>query len=199
MNDSQVLEDLAYLKRVVQDSRRVVVDNGVQLLSWGILIVFGMIATYAYVHLGLNLPETWMWIILIGIGWGLSIWLGWIKMKRSHAITFIQKVLSSIWIGLGVTMTIIGFLGPVTGAISPWATVPLLSLILGSGFLATGTVHQERLLILAAVGWWAGGLITMFWPGDYTLLLFAGMMILFQIVPGIFVYRKWKKQMGSSF
>ncbi len=192
MDDSQVKEDLAYLRRVIEDSRRVVIDNGMHLLLWGILVVVGMILTYAYVHFGLNFPEAWMWILLIGAGWLLSIWIGWVKAKKTGAGTFLERVMRSLWIGLGITMTISGFLGPATRVIPSLSVIPLLSFLLATGFLVTSVIQQEHLLRYAAIGWWIGGLISMFWPGDYTILLFAGMMIAFQIIPGLYLYRKWK-------
>jgi len=198
MNDSQVFDDLAYLRKVVEDSRRVVVDNGVGLLTWGILVVIGMILTYASVHLGLDLPSTLVWSVVIGAGWLLSIWLGWINMKRSRTRTFIQKVLWSIWVGLGITMTIIGFVGPLTGTIAGRACIPIISLVLGAGFFATATIHQEKLLTAAAAGWWIGGIATMVLPGDFSFLLFAGMMTFFQIAPGVYLYKKWKKEIKSE-
>lgn len=198
MSDSKILEDVAYLRKVVEDSRKVVVDNGVHLLGWGVLVVVGMILTYLSEHLKSNLPVFHIWVILIGLGWIFSIWDGWIKLNRARTRTFIQKVLASLWLGLGVVMTIIGFLGPAAGAISTWAVVPLISLVLGAGLLTTGTIHHERVLIVAAVGWWIGGTITLLFPGDYAILLFAGMMIALQIAPGIVVYRRWKREMGSA-
>ena len=85
MSDSQVLEDIAYLKKVIEDSRKVVIDNGVIMLTWGILVVVGMILTYAYIHFGLKIPETWLWIVLIGIGWILSFWIGWTNSRTSES------------------------------------------------------------------------------------------------------------------
>ncbi len=197
-DDSRVFEDIAFLRQVVEDSRRVVIDNGVHLLAWGVLVVIGMIFTYISEHFKLNLPILWNWIVLISLGWILTIWDGWIKMTRARTRTFVQKVLASLWFGLGIVMTLVGFIGPATGAISTWGTIPLFSLILGAGLFATGTVHQERLRGFAAVGWWIGGIFTMLFPGDYEILLFAGMMIAFQILPGVVLYRKWKREMGIA-
>ncbi len=198
MNDTRIVEDIAYLRKVVEDSRRVVVDNGIHLLSWGILVVVGMLLTYASVNGVLRLPPLWIWIVVIGLGWMVSMWSAWRETKRARTRTFINRVLGSVWLGLGFIMTVIGFLGPATGATSSWAAVPLMSLILGAGLLATATIHQERLLVAAAAGWWAGGIVTMLFPGDYALLLFAGMMIVFQIAPGVKLYKKWQKETESA-
>ena len=175
-----------------------VVDNGVGLLTWGILVVIGMILTYASVHLGVSMPSTLIWAVVIGVGWLLSIWLGWINVKRSRTRTFIQKVLWSMWSGLGITMTIIGFLGTVAGAISGWASIPLCFIDTRSRFLchrrnsARAVIGRRGRLLVGRRNRHHGPAWRLF------LSAFCRYDGLLSDSPGVYLYRKWKKQIHSE-
>ena len=194
MNQIDVKDEITFIKKVIEDSKRTVGGGNLSSVLWGVLVVIGMILTYLHIVLSSAIHPGWVWGILIGVGWIYTIVIMIIQKKKSAAKTFGGRILSSIWIACGVVMTGIGFYATSTGAIKTWALIPVFSMIIGIGYYVTSDIVASRITKLFAITWWVAGLLMMTWPGSYMFLLFAGMMIAFQITPGIKYHLEWKKQ-----
>jgi hypothetical protein len=118
--------------------------------------------------------------------------------RRVHHIkfpsTYAGKLIASIWGAAGIGMTIIGFLGTYSGTIKPIAINPILSIILGGTYFVTGKVVGAKWISNLSFGWWAGGLILLYVTSVYSFLIMALLMLLFQTIPGILIYRKYKRE-----
>jgi hypothetical protein len=102
--------------------------------------------------------------------------------------------MASIWGAAGIGMTIIGFLGTYSGTVRPMAISPILSIIMGSAYFISGKVVGAKWISYLSFGWWSGGVILLFVTSIYSFLIMALLMLLFQTIPGIIMYRKYKKE-----
>lgn len=181
-------EDLAVIRRWMEDTRREVVDRGKHLLIWGIISVVGLSATYAFLVDALPWDPRWVWGLLLAAGWAASMIVGWRDGRGARVSSLGRRLLSNVWVGLGVTLTLVGVAGIFGGVVSHLALPGLLSVVLAGGFMATSLLVDERWLAWVAVGWWVGGGVMLFVPGVYTLLLMAGMSLLLMVGPGVVLY-----------
>jgi hypothetical protein len=139
----------------------------------------------------------WMWFVLmIGAAISGSIYERKADKKRKVK-TFAGKLLGSIWFAGGISMFMFGFIGTLSGAYNPVYICPVISTVLGVTFYISGEIQQLKWQKLLSLGWWAGAILLFFLPGVHTLLIFAIMMICFQVIPGIIMNRTWKKEMSS--
>ena len=69
----------------------------------------------------------------------------------------------------------------------------LFPLALGIAYFTSGAIQQLKWLKNIAFGWWAGAIYLFIFPSVHTLLIFAIMMICLQVVPGLILNRKYKK------
>jgi|WetSurMetagenome_2_1015567.scaffolds.fasta_scaffold24806_2 hypothetical protein len=191
-------QELAFIRKVMADSRTAISDDGKGLIVWGTLVVAGMVTMYASFQFGYPISKTLLWAVLIGLGWVYTIFHEMQNRKTKRFSTFGGRIVGSLWLGCGVVMTIVGFLSPMTGALKPWAIIPVSSLVIGIGYLVTGVVYDDRWTRFSALGWWAGAIVMMLWPGYYLFLLFSAMMIIFQIVPGVRLYQQWRLHQTSE-
>jgi hypothetical protein len=198
MESIDAQQELAFIKKIIADSRTAISDDGKGLIVWGVLVVIGMVTMYVAFQFKYNISTMLLWAALISIGWVYSIVNAVQNRTKKRFSTFGGRVLGSLWLGCGIVMTIIGFLSPTTGALKPWAIVPMISLVMGIGYLGTGVIHDDRWTRLSALGWWLGAIVMLLWPGYYMFLLFSGMMIVFQIWPGIKLYQQWKSLHASE-
>ena len=198
MKENEAQEELAFIRKVMQDSRRIVAHDGNEYIVWGIIVTVGMIAMYVdlafqyYIHFAI------IWGILIGAGWLYSLfrWLTYYRKRPTN--TFAAKVISSVWIACGIVMTLIGFAFPPLGVINGWAIMPLVALVTGIAYFVTSIVITEKWIRYSSYGWWLGALIIAAFPGHYTFLVYAGMMICFQIIPGIILQRQYRNQLEKQ-
>ena len=198
MKETDAQDELAFIKKIMQDSRRVIAFDGKEFIVWGILVTIGMAVMYVNIAFKYYIHFTIIWGILIGIGWIYSIFRWLIHYRKKTPKTFAAKVLSSVWISFGVTMTLIGFALPPLNVIAGWAIMPLVALGSGMAYFITSVVITEKWVRYSAYGWWVGGLVIAAFPGLHMFLLFAGMMICFQITPGIILQKQYKKELEQS-
>ena len=198
METKQAELEITLIKKIMQDSRKIIAFNGVDYIIWGILVLLGLIGTYASIIIREGIYIIWVWIILMGIGWIYSLSVHYIGSKKVRTWTLAGKLLGGIWLSCGIAMFIIGFVATYAGAIKGWAIAPTISVILGIAYFASGIIYGHPWVKYLYLGWWGGAVVMFLYPGRHTLLIFAAMMILFQIIPGILFYIKWKKELKED-
>ncbi len=197
MKQFDAQQELAFIKAVMEESRRKLVIDGTLYIVWGIVISVGMLATYALLEAKMYSWIGWTWVVCIGFGWIFSIMRGFRQHQNERVRSLIGKLIAALWIGTGITMTLIGFIGTATGFISGMNVIPLMAMILGIPYLVSGIMVDNWLISKLAFGWWLGGVAMMIWPGTHIFFIFALMMVLFQILPGIVLRRRWKKEISN--
>jgi len=196
IDSKQAESELALIKQIMLDSRRVVGDNGWHYIFWGVVVTAALIANYIMIQQ--NVPMNYaglMWFITMISAFIIEGIIGRKFSKRSRVKTFAGRLLSSLWIASGLSMFMLGFAGTISGAYNPIYICPLISIVLGLAYYTSGTIQQIRWLKMISVGWWAGAVYTFAFPGIHTLLIFAIMMVCLQVIPGIILNNKYKKEL----
>ena len=93
MNTNEAIEELEFIKKVIDDTRKVIIDNGFGFIFWGIIIVIGLLSTYAAILFDFHFPYASNWITVIGIGWIYSIYSGIKHGRRTKVHSFSGKLL----------------------------------------------------------------------------------------------------------
>jgi len=195
MDQQRAIEEIALIKRVIEESREFTFNIGKNITVWGVLISIAIFASYAAIVTGLSRMDVWIWVVMIGAGWTYSIVTG--IRRRSETENFGIRIISTLWTSCGIAMTILGFAGTTSGAIADWAVAPVLSTIIGVGFAVTSMIQKLRWVMSVAIAWWLGSLVMFLVKGYETLPIFGVMMILFMVVPGIAFHRQWKNKQIS--
>ena len=134
MKETEAKNELEFIKNVMEDSRKIIVDDGMNFIFWGIIAAIGLIATYILVIEKSWDYIKWVWVVLIAIGWIYSITMSLKKEKKRRVKTFAGKILSVTWFSCGLTMTIIGIGGSFSGAIHGVYISPTISIVTGDSF-----------------------------------------------------------------
>jgi hypothetical protein len=193
MDEKTALEEIQFIRKIIEDTKRKVIYSGKDYIFWGILVIIGMMSMYL-LHLNkVYFNYFWIWAVLIPIGWIFSL-TARKKIMEKHPATFTGKIIGFVWLGAGVAMTIIGFIGPVLGTIQPMAISPIACAIAGSAFFVSGIIVEEKWIRNLSFGWWIGGIILFFVTTVESFLIMALLMLFFQTIPGIIMYRKYKKE-----
>ena len=199
MDTKQAELELSEIKRIMEDSRRIMVDDGTGFILWGSLVAMGLISSYLSVLGYLEWKVTSIaWFALIGLGWLITIFQLRREKKERKAVSFAGKVAGAIWGSAGITMTIIGFVGSYTGLVKGMGISPLMACVLAAAFFVSGVIYNDKTFRYLSFGWWAGALVMFFWYSPHTLLLFALMIIFMQVLPGFIMYKKWKKEIKAA-
>ena len=202
MENVKPQEELAFIRRIMADSRGQVADDGKPSIVWGIIVVLGMLFNYyeGYMHAltGQRQYAGWVWLGLCLLGLVYIYWHVRTQNRRQRSKTFAGRVAGAIWGAVGVSMsifiaaTIIGYSLDRTIALHPIFICTVTSLILGIGYFVSGILYEISWLRWVAIGWWASSVIYVFWPRADALLVYAAAMIVLQIIPGVILLRKYR-------
>ena len=199
MNQNTVSEEIAFIKNIIRESRSSFALNGKPFIFWGIIIVVGLLMEFLRRFF---LPEFhsmyFVWILLIAVGWIYAYIESRKHKNRSKAKSLGPKILGSIWLACGISMTIIGFIGTISGAIKGVYVSPVLSLMLAIAYFVSGVIYEYKWLRNLSIGWWLGAIVMFFFPSQFTTLIMALLMIFLQIVPGIILLKIVRKNESQT-
>ena len=190
--------ELSLIKKMMEDSRRLNIDNGIHYIFWGILVTIALLINYAMVLL--KVPGNYIglaWFILMLSGALIDGIIGRRQSKSSKVTTFTSRIMGSLWFASGIAMFMYGFLGTITKAYNPVFICPIISTSLGISYFTSGSIQQIKWLQNISFGWWAGAAFMFIFPSVHTLLIFAVMMICLQVIPGLILNKKSKQDLIS--
>ncbi|MBK8549817.1 MAG: hypothetical protein IPL53_01665 [Ignavibacteria bacterium] len=195
METRQAESELSIIKKIMEDSRRINIDNGIHYIFWGVLITIALLINYVMLltkasvnYIGL------MWLILMVSGAIIDGFIGKRQSNKSPAHTFTSKILGSLWFASGISMFMFGFIGTVTKAYNPVFICPIIATSLGISYFTSGVIQQINWLRNISFGWWIGAVVLFIFPSIHTLLIFAIMIVCLQLIPGIILNRISKKE-----
>lgn len=186
MNQLDAADELLFIRKIMDDSRRIVIFDTKPFIFWGLIIALGQLASYFLIKLNIDFNPFYFWAFLITLGWVYSLFFFINKTKSKKPITFASRILSAVWTSCGISMTLIGFISALTWNINP---TPFITAIMGIGFYITGFIAEFKWIKYISMGWWLSSIIMFLWPGFHSTIIMALSMIIFQVIPGIIINR----------
>lgn len=196
METNQAISELSVIRKIMEDSRKLNVDNGIHYIFWGVLVTLALLINYfmlltktAVSYIG------FVWLVLMLLGVIIDVIIGKRQYQKSKVDTFAGKLLASLWLASGISMFVFGFIGTITKAYNPVFICPIISTSLGISYFTSGAIQRINWLRNISMGWWIGGIFLFIFPSIHTLLIFALMLIFFQIIPGIILNKKSRQEL----
>jgi hypothetical protein len=147
-----------------------------------------------------DLYSGFIWLGLVLYGWGTIIYYIIQKRKQpDRARSFMDRIQGSIWgacggtLGLGLILILMFPHREEGPSINPIYACYLTSLILGIAYFLSGVANDLKWLRNIGFAWWAGAIAMYLWPTVHVLGIYAAMLILFQVIPGIILQRRYKR------
>ncbi|NQV51038.1 MAG: hypothetical protein HQ507_11105 [Candidatus Marinimicrobia bacterium] len=191
-NTQDAQEQLNFIKSIMDDSQRVLADNGMGFIVWGILILLAGFMSFILDQYQLTQYTGWTYVLMVGLGWIYMTTYDRRREKHSLGNPLIRKVIGSIWIAVLLSMTILGFAGGASGAINLDYMSAVMYTVLGTAYFLQGIITGKMWVRNLGLAWWGGSIILFFITGPPAIVLMILMMVGLQIVPGIIFYRQWK-------
>ncbi len=186
--DTPLREELAEIRRAVEVARRDRAIHGDIYVLWGIIVTLGTVLEAIGIHYELAYP--WMvWPILGSVGGISSAIIGSRRERTTKVLTYAAKVAVQTWFAATIAVVIVSFVGGISMQIPYRLITPLLSIIIAVPLRTTGTLYVNRPLRLASLGFFACGAVSLFLSRPYPQILFALMMIVGYIGPGLAMMR----------
>ncbi len=196
MTNIEPIDELSFIKKIMTDSQRIMVEDGHNFIFWGILITIGQIITYSVFKFHIFLEYFgWVWPVLVGFGWIYSMIINYKKYGKSKVQTFAGKIMGALWRAIGIAAMILGFVPILSGGMHGIYINPLIASVMGIAYYVTGYLYGKKWVSYIAYGWWLGSIYMFVFPYLYSLLVMTGMMICLQIVPGLYLRNQYLKNL----
>lgn len=189
-------EELEFIHRIMAESREKISMDGRSAITWGAIVAVGMIFTYVSALKGKDYGIGWLWfgMSVLGVIYTLIYERRVHSLRRVH--TLVGRVLGAVWtavgtcIGLFITSVFITNSINSEMALSPYFILPVTAFLTGIGYFLSGKLTGLRWLEGVAAAWILGGIGFMFFPSIHGLLVYALMMLLFHVLPGVILIRQ---------
>lgn len=178
-------DDIAFIRRTVEDGRSYAQGRSPDLLVWGVAIAGGYFTTYAHLRGWLALNPDWVWATVIGLAWLYSL-RRFVARGNKSARSPMAKALLSVWLGCGFFLTILGFAAAFEGVMKDGWFDAVSAGTIGIAFFAAATLCNLAWMRVVAVCWWVGMLALFLLRHHPEVLPLSGILMLFLLAgPGI--------------
>lgn len=198
MNETQVKEEIRFIKDMIERTRRIAAGSWIFLLVWGIVAILAVACMYVLVALE---KYSWIWvnwIVFVGIGIVFSLVYGR-KLERAHgARTYPQVATRHVCIACGMAFMLVGFIFPILNLYSWGLIAILISLIAGILVFSLGGIYEWNLLKWCGAIWWLGALGMVFVHENYRALLFVPLILIGYIMPALVLRSMYRKERDKN-
>lgn len=197
MEPNQIQEDLQFIKRMIENNRRSLVDNGLSYIINGVGIAVGIpiSMTLGFMDMGMYIPFVWLFLMAVMI---VVNFIAAKKIEKKHKVkTFGSEVFKYVWGACGLSIIILFLLSFTTSGLVDPAFFVSCSSILAIGYLMTGVVNDLKFMKVLALFWWFTAILSGLWeffgPVEYLPIFFSFMVLVLQLIPASIIYKKWKR------
>ena len=194
MDEDAAREDIAFIRRTIEQGRRIAGAWSPDMLVWGIAIALGYFGTYARVRGYWTTDPNWLWLACILLPWAYSLrrLAGRVFGHEPDALAErrLTSPLTMLWFACGIFLTILGLAVIAAGERNPWWINPAASGVMGIGFFVSSFLSNVVWLRWVGIAWWVGELAAFMLRQRAEGLLLAGVLMLALLaLPGLILMR----------
>ena len=185
-------ESIQIIQEMIEKSKANLGESSYFYLLWGWLVFISSLSHFILLSVSFRQPYI-LWPIAMALGAILSIIKSRSLHKKSKTKTYIETAIIHLWIGFSVSMFIILFSAGY-GNIR-WETSNSLIIVLyGLATYVSGGILKFKPLKIGGIASWVIAFVSMFLPGEFTMLAIALSIIVAYLWPGYLLRSKEKAQ-----
>jgi hypothetical protein len=194
-SDDRVREDIAFIRRAVEQGRGYAGACGLDMLIWGVAIAAGYLGTYARVRGWWQIQPNLLWAVCVILPWLYSL-RGLLRRVVSGAPPRanhppITQALQMLWFGCGIFLSTFAVAVIVAGEMRQGWFNAVSAGILGIAFFVSSYLCNLSWMRIVAIGWWIAALsLYALRRHVEVLLLSAALMLMLLALPGFVLWRR---------
>lgn len=160
MVEDQAREDIAFIRRAIEEGGAYASARSPDMLVWGIAVAIGYLATYSFIRGWSSLGPNAVWTVCIILPWLYSL-RHLLRPTGDAALAAhrpMARALAMLWLAIGIFITITVVLAMATGAAREGWSSAVIAGAIGVGFFTSSWFGNRPWLRWVGVGWWLGDL-----------------------------------------
>ena len=194
MDDDSVRDDIAFIRRAIEQGRGYAGSHSLDLLVWGIALAAGYVGTYATVSGWWRINSIWLWAACIGLPWLYSLRPLLVRLFRSEPQATrppMAEALQMLWFGCGIFLSTFSVVVIVAGDMRQGWFSAVGAGTMGVVFFVSSYLCNLPWLRAVAIGWWIAMLLLYgLRHRSEVLPLSAMLMLLLLALPGLLLWRR---------
>ena len=196
MIDDQVRQDIAFIRRAVEEGGAYATAYGPDMLVWGVAVAIGYLATYAFIRGWSPIAPGGIWPVCLGFGWLYSL-RPLLRRIVAGSEPFstrgpMARALAMLWLGCSMFMTILAIAVLTSGDRNLGWCEAVIAGVLGIGFFGSASLTNLPWLHWVAIAWWIGEIafFALRHDAELRLPLAAALMLVLLAGPGLVLLRR---------
>jgi len=179
-NDLTPEESVLLIRSMIDKTRHNVAGNSFSFLFWGWLVFLICVLQYILMVWVQTPYHYYVWC-LIWVGILVFMFRLFRKKKQEKVVTFVSESMKYLWMGLGITFFITGWICAVNG----WHnSFPLFIVLYATGTFVSGRLLKFRPFVIGGILCWIIAPVTAYVSYDNQILLTALALLVSYIIPG---------------
>jgi len=209
-NRRRAVEDLEYIRRVIEEARRATVESNPLFFLWGGVTWAAVLLTYAFVFVTRNLQGPnllpyvgWVWWVLTGAAALYTVGYMILKRRRNPLSTLSVRILRSVWQSCLIGILLLVYGGALAARLHGYElSVALLlatvTVLLAFAFFVMGGVYELPALRRLGPAFWAGAALMLLLPSDWAPLLYGLVVGTGFLLTGTLLHRQGQRRSSGS-
>ncbi|MEN8192539.1 MAG: hypothetical protein ABFS12_06955 [Bacteroidota bacterium] len=197
MESNQIQEDIQYIKKMIENNRHTLVDNGLSYIINGLIVAIGIPLTILMGYNGFEQYIPYVWLLLIAVMIFANLIANKKIEKKNRVKTFGSELFGAVWGACGLSIIIIFILSFSSIGMGEVSFFMSISGILAIGYFLTGVINDLKFMKVLAALWWLTSIISGLWllfsTIQYLNFFFSFMVLVLQLIPATIIYKKWKR------
>lgn len=201
MIEDQAREDIAFIRRAIEEGGAYATASSPDMLVWGIAVAIGYLGTYGFIRGWSPVAPDALWAGCLGLPWLFSLR----RVARGlvgrdvPARGPMARALAMLWLGCGIFLTTLGIAVMASGEArsNGWCDAVVAG-VMGIGFFASAWLARLPWLRWVGIAWWLGELALFALRHRVEALpLAAALMLLLLAGPGYLLLRRRGGRAGA--
>ena len=185
------LQSLDLINEMISKSKKSYTTKGIASMVWGSLITFCGLVSWFEIHYSKDFGDVWLLTLVALVP---QIYFS-VKEKRSRTFIAHNEIATNyIWIAFTLSMFITSFYFAyfIRANVSP-----LIMMLFGIPTFIIGGMANFKPMIFGGVFCWVMSVISMHTSTDIDMLLMAACGLIAWLIPGVILWKRYKKSLSA--
>ena len=200
MIEDQAREDIAFIRRAIEEGNAYATASSPDMLVWGIAVAIGYLGTYGFISGWSPIAPRVVWAACLGLPWLFSLR----RLPRGLAGDRVAKhgptaqALGMLWLGCGIFLTTLAIATIVSGEARNGWFEAVVAGVMGIGFFGGAWLTRLWWLRWVGIAWWLGELALFALRHRIEAMpLSAALMLLLLAGPGYVLWSRRGSRVGA--
>jgi hypothetical protein len=196
MTDDAVRDEIAFIRRAIEEGRGYATQWSSDILVWGVLVAAAALGNYATIRAWWAIEPRWLWAACVALGWIYCLRRSLSRLlpgsPKPSVVRPMVRALQMLWVGCGIFLTTLYAACSYTDDLlrqGGWFAAVCAG-VMGIGFFTSASLANLAWMRWVAVGWWVGEIAIYALRHQVEVLpLMAVLWLLLLALPGLVLLR----------